>query len=54
VAMPRCSIFGLAKQDQAAETEATNVDTLTEPGSAISLHSLSDRFIRLTCVVWSI
>src|SRR5215471_16406233 len=27
--------FGLAKQDQAAETEATNVDTLTEPGSAI-------------------
>jgi len=27
--------FGLAKQDQAAETEATIVDTLTEPGSAI-------------------
>jgi serine/threonine protein kinase len=27
--------FGLAKQDQATETEATTVDTLTEPGSAI-------------------
>src|SRR5262249_14459195 len=27
--------FGLAKQDQAMETERTTVDTLTEPGSAI-------------------
>ena len=27
--------FGLAKQDQVAETDATTVDTLTEPGSAI-------------------
>src|SRR5262249_42695139 len=27
--------FGLAKQDQVAETDATKVDTLTEPGSAI-------------------
>src|SRR5215831_3346231 len=32
---PKVLDFGLAKQDQAPETEATTMDTLTEQGSAI-------------------